>query len=356
MSHVRRAWYLAMWSSEVAQAPVRRTICGEQIAFYRGSDGAVRALGAACPHRGADLAEGTIVGNSLQCPFHGWRFDATGACVQIPSQPADLAIPRSACVDAFPIAEQQGAVWVWPSTTHAPDEPAPHIPILDRTNTLLTSPSEVLDAEFVNVVENAFDESNLYFLHTSTIGVSTPLVPRQLVSVSDDRREVTCRWDPDSPWGTELFDGYDAPSGTLDRWLRRRYGSPVHAERRWHYRMGGVVWYHEPLDSGAVVGVVGAATPLDERRTWFTTALIHPVVASRVPTTAVRLWGRQLNREDKLGTVGLLTSASEMDTPVSVVADRGPNQFRRIHVEWLEREQIESTSQLRVDTPAPWRS
>jgi hypothetical protein len=210
-------------------------------------------------------------------------------------------------------------------------EPAPELAILEPSPTegLVRNRSELVDSPFVNVVENAFDESHVHFLHQRTLGIATPLVPRQIVKRDDDGRGVSVRWDMESSWGHELFESYDYPRGRLAAWIQKRTGKQLHGERRWGFRLGGLVSFHEHYDTGKAVRVIGAITPMDEEHTWLTTALSHPVAKS-VPQWLMKLWGRTLNAEDRTGTTGLLRDANALARPVSVLADQGPLLFRRI--------------------------
>ena len=109
---VARAWYLLAPSGEIAKGQARSyELCGQRIVVFRGQDGRVRALDAYCPHMGADLGIGKVVGDTLQCFFHQWRFDGQGACVDIPCSPRT---PASARTQAYATEEKYGFVWVWP--------------------------------------------------------------------------------------------------------------------------------------------------------------------------------------------------------------------------------------------------
>ena len=70
--------------------PVR--LLGQPIVAFRDDAGVAHVLSDICVHRGGSLSAGSKVGNSVQCPYHGWRFGADGVCTQIPAQP-DLRIP-----------------------------------------------------------------------------------------------------------------------------------------------------------------------------------------------------------------------------------------------------------------------
>ena len=91
----------------------------KQVAF-RGEDGQVRILDAFCPHLGADLgAGGKVMGNSIQCPFHHWRFGEDGRCVEIPYCER---IPKNSELRAWEVVERNGMIFLWFSPTGSPPE------------------------------------------------------------------------------------------------------------------------------------------------------------------------------------------------------------------------------------------
>lgn len=110
MTYLRNCWYAAAYANEVGDAPLARQLMGEHVVFYRGPDGAAHALADRCPHRFAPLSMGTIVGDQIQCPYHGLRFGTDGACAHNPHY---AALPRAARVKAYPLLERHGVIWIW---------------------------------------------------------------------------------------------------------------------------------------------------------------------------------------------------------------------------------------------------
>ena len=93
-------------------------ISRQRIVCYRGEDGRVRALDAFCPHMGADLGHGTVVGDEIRCAFHHWQFNETGRLTGIPYRDE---CPRASGLNAYPVEEKYGFVWVYA----APQAPYP---------------------------------------------------------------------------------------------------------------------------------------------------------------------------------------------------------------------------------------
>ena len=119
MTFVQDIWYFAGLSSDVKTgALIRRVIAGEPITLGRKRDGSVFALRDICPHRAAPLSEGRIVDDSVECPYHGWKFGTTdGACQEIPALTPDQEMNTTKIkVRHFPTREDGQLIWVYLSS------------------------------------------------------------------------------------------------------------------------------------------------------------------------------------------------------------------------------------------------
>jgi nitrite reductase/ring-hydroxylating ferredoxin subunit/putative sterol carrier protein len=111
-------WFPVAISSEIAAGEVTTVhYFGQDIVLFRTESGAVSAFDKTCPHLGAHLGGGTVEGDCLRCPFHGWRFDVQGRCVEVPYAPK---IPPRARVRSWPVDEQNGLVFVYHGADVAP--------------------------------------------------------------------------------------------------------------------------------------------------------------------------------------------------------------------------------------------
>ena len=122
-----RGWFPVARAAEVGTTPVPVGADGQPYVVVRlQPDGEVSAFPARCPHRLVPLAAGTVVDGTLQCPYHGWRFDADGRCAEIPSLgPHGATPPRADLRVPWAVDERHGWVWVAPEPTAEPVPPRP---------------------------------------------------------------------------------------------------------------------------------------------------------------------------------------------------------------------------------------
>ena len=111
-----QSWFPICLSSEVPQGSIiGRDFLDGRIVVYRGEDGVARIQSAYCPHLGADLSVGKVIGTRVQCAFHQWEYDVNGMCVKTG---AGLPPPPKACLYTFPSVERFGIIYAF--NGHAP--------------------------------------------------------------------------------------------------------------------------------------------------------------------------------------------------------------------------------------------
>jgi nitrite reductase/ring-hydroxylating ferredoxin subunit len=159
-------WFAVAFSEEVKPATaVPRCIFGSEVVVWRTSDGHAAVHDAHCPHLGAHLGYGGKVGpDSISCPFHGWRFDRTGRCVDVPYE----KIKPRAELRAWPVREQNGIVLVW----HHSDGAAPtwEMPVLEEIGTSGdTTQAWTLRGCAEDICENGVDFAHFRWVHGTNI-------------------------------------------------------------------------------------------------------------------------------------------------------------------------------------------
>lgn len=136
---VTEAWYFAALASDLKPGKLARyEMLGEPVLLGRSPQGRLFALKDICPHRAAPLSAGRFHdepggGESVECPYHGWRFGADGGCTAIPSLVDEQAFELGRIrVRRYPVAESQGLVFVWIGADARgeaePDGPPPVFP------------------------------------------------------------------------------------------------------------------------------------------------------------------------------------------------------------------------------------
>jgi phthalate 4,5-dioxygenase len=164
---LRRYWFPGLLSSELPQPdspPVRVRLLGEDLVAFRDSEGRVGVLSQACPHRGASLFFGRNEESGLRCVYHGWKFDVSGACVDMPSEPAESNFKSKVKARAYPTHESGGAVWLYMGA--AESQP----PFRDFGSDAL-KPEEQRASKifswcnFVQAMEGNLDTSHISYLH-----------------------------------------------------------------------------------------------------------------------------------------------------------------------------------------------
>ncbi|HEX5368727.1 MAG TPA: Rieske 2Fe-2S domain-containing protein [Dehalococcoidia bacterium] len=164
----RRFWLPALLPSELPSpdcAPIRLRLLGEDLIAFRDTSGRVGFVANACPHRGASLFFGRNEEDGLRCVYHGWKFDVTGACVDMPSEPAESNFKSKVRVRAYPSAEAGGLVWIY----MGPPEKQPDLP---RYEWMLQPGAEnsrvskhMQDSNYTQGLEGNIDSAHVTFLH-----------------------------------------------------------------------------------------------------------------------------------------------------------------------------------------------
>ena len=180
----RSMWHPVVAADELGSAPLAACLLGEDLVLWRDVSGAAHTFADRCPHRGTKLSLGRVVeqGTRLECPYHGWQFEASGQCVSIPALP-DFTPPPAHRACSFEALEAHGLVWVRLQNSDAalPAFDAEHDPHLRK---LLCGPYRVA-ASAPRIVENFLDMAHFGFVHEGWLG------DRAHVALADYRVEPT---------------------------------------------------------------------------------------------------------------------------------------------------------------------
>lgn len=111
---IRNQWYPILLPEDIKNdKPLGVKRMGQNLVLWRDIEGNLICQDARCPHKGADLGDGRMRGNSVECRYHGFRYGPDGRCVAVPSLGSDARIPATLKVKTYPVREHVGLVWLW---------------------------------------------------------------------------------------------------------------------------------------------------------------------------------------------------------------------------------------------------
>jgi len=163
---VPNGWYAAADTASLETGAVQSFIAVErELVVFRDEHGDAHVFDAHCPHMGAHLGGGSVQGDTLQCPYHGWRFAGDGECTEIPY--SSSRIPNRACVRSYPVRERDGLVLFW---FHAAGtEPTYQVPTVDEAHDADWVGPTLYRGELVaslqDMAENNVDYTHFFYVH-----------------------------------------------------------------------------------------------------------------------------------------------------------------------------------------------
>ncbi|MGI9417445.1 MAG: Rieske 2Fe-2S domain-containing protein [Geminicoccaceae bacterium] len=340
MEYVRNAWYVAGWSGDFDRAPTPLTMLERDIVCYRTEAGEVVALEDRCPHRWLPLSKGRVIGDDLQCGYHGMTFGPDGRCVRVPGQDN---LPSSATVHRYPTHEGRGIVWIW---TGAPEKADPagifDMPEFDEDGWAVHYGDHLqIGSHYLNVAENLCDPAHVSFVHPTTLGNAAS----EDVPIRVERRGdvvVTSRWiRAAEPVG--FFKAFGNFKGMVDRW-HYYYLHPPSTSVIDFGSSSELGLDEEDRGKGMRIFALHFLTPVDA------TSTIDHWMHIRNAATDDPGAGDRMNKlfriafaEDKeiLEAIQAEEQKSPDRKPVKIAIDRGPNMYRRIVADMVAEERTE---------------
>lgn len=150
-------WYGVARSSDVTQQPISIALWQTAIVLYRDRQGQIQAIADRCPHRFVKLSRGRVVGDVIQCAYHGWQINSAGECTLIPYLESQQKL--SVCrVRVYPVREQDGFIWLFPGEPALAEHVAPiGLPEWDDLNYIASVTTIDCRAHFSFLIENLMD-------------------------------------------------------------------------------------------------------------------------------------------------------------------------------------------------------
>ena len=147
---LRRHWLPVLASDVLSRQNARRVrLLGEDLVCYRDRSGVYGLIGDRCPHRGVSLEWGVAAEVGLRCPYHGWCFDASGHCVDIPLE--GLITRDYVTIRAHPVEERGGMLFAYLGEGSPPE--LPHLPELDDPQLLRLFRFATVDGNWLDLLE-----------------------------------------------------------------------------------------------------------------------------------------------------------------------------------------------------------
>ena len=349
---IKNCWYVVGWDNEVStDGFLARTVTSVPLVLWRDADSRVIAFEDRCCHRGAPLSMGRREGNCVRCSYHGLKFDATGTCIEIPSQ---TTVPPKFKVRTFPVVERHRWIWVWMGDPALADES-----LISDTH-YLDDPAWAsmgghihYDVNYLLLCDNLLDFTHLPYLHPTTLGGS-PDYAAVLPSVERLERGVrTSKWvfNTQPPEYSKKFGAYEGK--LVDRWMIYDFIVP------------GILL----MDSGMVPAGQGiearetgrrenalefrgrqAVTPETENSTHYFFAHPHNFLIDQPEVTRSIMQNIAIAFEEDRGIITAQAKNLALDPGFQMLpmaADLGLAQFRRVVQKLLE---LESSDQPAVRT------
>ncbi|NBF06568.1 Rieske 2Fe-2S domain-containing protein [Pseudomonas sp. Fl5BN2] len=161
-------WYVAAFTHEVGRHLLARRLLDRRVVLFRTLAGDAVALEDRCAHRSFPLSRSQLDGDSIVCGYHGFRYDAAGDLVEVPSQ---KTCPRGIGVRRYPLLSQGPLLWIWLGDAERADTTQiPPLAWIDAAEWACTSGYFHHPGNYVSLHENLMDLTHLSFLHANTIG------------------------------------------------------------------------------------------------------------------------------------------------------------------------------------------
>ena len=163
----KNCWYPVLFDEDLRANSIHQfALYDEEFILWRDTQGVISCLRDRCPHRAAKLSTGKIVGDVVECQYHGWQFDGGGSCASIPQLEKGQPMPEKACVESFPVVVEQGMVWFYRgSSDDSGTTGVVSIPDLDKSD--FTSVDYVVDLPYDQsyLIENVIDVAHIHIAH-----------------------------------------------------------------------------------------------------------------------------------------------------------------------------------------------
>jgi phthalate 4,5-dioxygenase oxygenase subunit len=194
--YFRRYWQPVALANELAEPdgpPIRVQVLGEELVAFRDTQGRVGLIEPHCAHRGANLFFGRNEAGGIRCIYHGWKYDATGRCVEMPNVPPGTGYHGKIAIKAYPTREFGDLVWAYlgPAERMPAELPQLEFGVLPASHRYVTK--RLQQCNWAHSMEGALDTAHFSFLHMPAPDLASNENPNV---AADERRMRWLRNDP----------------------------------------------------------------------------------------------------------------------------------------------------------------
>ncbi len=163
-------WYAILESNEIKKGKIIGvTRMGKKMIAWRNSQGQLSVMIDKCPHRGVALSVGKVIGDCIQCPFHGFEYDTSGTCKLVPAIGSNAEPPKALHVRSYLVREEHGFVYIWWGEPQGELPPVPWFESIGP-DMVYTTLQDHWANHYARAIENQLDVVHLPFIHYNTIG------------------------------------------------------------------------------------------------------------------------------------------------------------------------------------------
>jgi nitrite reductase/ring-hydroxylating ferredoxin subunit len=251
----RRYWLPVALSAELPGPdcePLRVRVLGEDLIAFRDTDGKVGVVDAYCPHRGAPMFFGRNEESGLRCIYHGWKFDVTGACTDLPNAPEGDTYKNKVKIKAYPSVDAGDLIWAY----MGPEDKQPPFPEfewtkLPKSHRYVTKFIE--QCNYLQAMEGDYDPSHARFLHSTL----EPNASDNAIRAAGSQQNIFSRAvDPDEPFPRIVGNRRFKNSGSN---LPNQRGAGLNAKLEDHEHAMLSIQVADGVEGGKVQASVGVS-------------------------------------------------------------------------------------------------
>jgi phenylpropionate dioxygenase-like ring-hydroxylating dioxygenase large terminal subunit len=190
----RRYWIPALLAQEVPEPdcpPARVKLMSERLLAFRDTQGSVGVIDEFCAHRGVSLWFARNEEGGLRCPYHGWKYDVSGQCVEVPSEPQESGFCRRIKLKSYPCVELGDVIWVY----MGPPDLKPPLPAFEwvkvpHSHRFVSKRTQ--ECNYLQAMEGGIDSAHVSFLHRHDLRSDSLHIGQgaELTRATDARFEV----------------------------------------------------------------------------------------------------------------------------------------------------------------------